>query len=228
VVRLPAAHQKPEALQWASAAGLCEPLVYSQWASHAASPTIHPWGFFNHALKHCLQSAPPLQSDNLTGSWLSALIYMDAIMRAGSLDELASRWPDTSEVIDINHLREISVLAKQICTDLQTSVNQVAAFHKSVPAVRQSDYHNASHFLERLLTEAKAMAEDIKDEFDAHQQIKNIEVASLAVNESKSAIAREFHALIPLLQFTAYTLCRQSLFWRLYLSRSISLHRCMV
>lgn len=149
--------------------------------------------FFGGALKHCLKSAPPLKDDEMTGTWMSALIYMDAIVRARSIEHLAIRWPNANKTADINELREISLMASQTCAELQLSVNQVAAFNRSFPSVRQSDYHEAYHFLERLLDEAKSMAQEIKEAFDTQHQIKNFEVSSLAVHESKSAIARTFH-----------------------------------
>jgi hypothetical protein len=191
VVRLQACDYEREHLPWASVGGLCEPPVYSQHRSGCGSSTLQfsAGRFFGDALKHCLRSVPPLRDDELTGSWLSALIYMDAVMRARSIDVLASRWPDTSKSVDTHDLREISQLANQTCAELQTSVNQVVAFNRSYPSVRQSYYHDAYHFLERLLTEAKSMAQEIKDLFDTQHQTKNIEVSTLAVHESKSAIA---------------------------------------
>lgn len=196
VVRLPACTYEPEHLLWASVGNLWEPLVYSQWASRATAPTYSPSPvrFFNRALEHSLRSAPPLQDSDLTGSWLSALIYMDAIMRASSIDDLVSQWPGAGKAVETNELLEVSALARQTCTALQISVNQVADFRKSYPSVRQSDYRDAYHFLERLLREAKDMAEQIKDTLDTQHQINNIEMSSLAVHESKSAIAGEFHA----------------------------------
>ena len=149
--------------------------------------------FFGSALKHGLRSAPPLRDNEITGSWLSALIYMDAIRRARSIDYIASHWPDSNKVSDINKLREVSLEASQTLAEIQISVNQVAAFSKSFPLVRQSDYHEAYHFLERLLDQAKSMAQEIKEILDTQQQIKTFEVSSLAVHESKSAIARMLH-----------------------------------
>lgn len=149
--------------------------------------------FFCIALRHCLRSTPALHDHEMTGSWMSALIYMDAIIRARSLEALPSAWSAANMPADINELREIHVMATQTCAELQTSVNQVAAFNKSFPSVRQSDFHDAYHFLERLLDEAKSRAQEIKETIDTQHQIKTFEVSSLAVHESKSAIARMFH-----------------------------------
>jgi hypothetical protein len=144
----------------------------------------------------------------MTGSWMSALIYMDAIVRARSIENLALILPDASKTADTNELREVSVMAGQTCAELQTSFSQVAAFSKSFPSVRQSDYHDAYHFLERLLDEAKRIAQEIKETLDTQHQIKNFEVAALAVHESKSAIARMFH--IRLHHKSAANLCSDS------------------
>lgn len=114
-------------------------------------------------------------------------------MRARSIDYQASHWPDASKAVDINKLREIFLMANQTCAEIQTSVGQVAAFSRSFPSVRQSDYDEAYHFLERLLDQAKSMTQEIKEILDMQYQIKNFEVSSLAVHESKSAIARTFH-----------------------------------
>jgi hypothetical protein len=164
--------------------------------------------FFCSALRHCLLSTPPLQDDEVTGSWMSALIYMDAIVRADSLDYLASQWLDGHKSADISALHEISLIASKTCAELEMSVKQVAAFNKSFPSVRQSDYHDAYHFLERLLDEAKRIAQEIKETLDSQHQIKNFEVAALAVHESKSAIARMFH--VRLHHKSAANLCPDS------------------
>jgi hypothetical protein len=228
VVRLQACDYEREHLPWASVGSLCEPPVYSQQRSGCGSSTLQfsAGRVFGDALKHCLRSVPPLQDNELTGSWLSALIYMDAVMRALSIDVLASRWPDTSKAVDTHSLREVSLLANQTCAELQTSVNQVVAFNRSCPLVRQLDYHDAYHFLERLLDEARTMAQEIKDIFDTQHQIKNIEVSSLAVHESKSAIAGTF--IVSLHHEAATDICSLQLpYSPLSLSPSIWHHRCM-
>lgn len=46
--------------------------------------------------------------------------------------------------------------------------------------------------LERLLGEAKVIAADIGESLDIQHQIKNKQVAELAINESRSAIAGTF------------------------------------
>lgn len=188
VVRL---QRFPNKLLLASDSNLWEPLTYSQYASGGAVSTLvpTPQRFLEHALKTCLLSAPPLQDNELTGSWLSALIYMDSTEHACNIESLTSWWQNSSESADAQEFHRIHSEARQACNSLQNSVNQVAAFSRSFPSARQADYHEAYHLLERLLTEVKNMTEDIKHTFDAQHQIKNNEVASLAVQESKSAIA---------------------------------------
>ena len=117
-------------------------------------------------------------------------------------------------------------MANQTCAEIQTSVGQVAAFGKSFPSVRQSDYDEAYHFLERLLDQAKSMSQEIKETLDTQHQIKSFEVSSLAVHESKSAIARMFH--VQLRPKAAANACSWQLPYSLS-SSSLSIwhHRCM-
>jgi hypothetical protein len=195
VIRLQQCYCEAKHLSWASVGSLCEPPSYSPYVSGDKSSMnrFSAGSFSCSALRHCLRSTPPLQDDEMTGSWISALVYMDAIARACSLDVLASQWPDANKPADINELREISLIASQTCAELQTSAKQVAAFNKSFPSVKKSDYHDAHHFLERLLDEAETTAREIKESLDTQHQIKKFEVSALAVHESKSAIARMFH-----------------------------------
>jgi len=195
VIRLQQCYYESEDLPWASVSSVCEPPSYLEHMSGRRSSLDRycAGSFFCRALRHCLRSTPPLQDGEITGSWMSALIYMDAIMRARSIEYLASQWPDTSKSFDINELRQFDSRTNETLAEIQTSVNQVAAFSKSFSSARQSDYHEAYHFLERLLDQAKSMVREIKETLDTQHQIKSFEVSSLAVHESKSAIARTFH-----------------------------------
>lgn len=194
VVRLQAFDYEQEHLAWASFGKSLEPPVPSQLNQRGSTPRAPPKtsvALFRRALQSCLESAGPLEAYDLTGSWLSALIYMDACICAHSLDKLVSQWRDAPKALNSDELQDLLQLAKQSCNSLQTSVNQVAAFRKSYPAARRSDYDEAYHFLGRLLGEATPIAEEIKDLLETQHQMKTYEVSTLAVTESKSAIARE-------------------------------------
>jgi hypothetical protein len=136
----------------------------------------------------------------MTGSWLSALIYMDAIVLTDSLDDLVSEWQDLRKKLSADEMKhskkleDLSQSAEEICTSLQTSANQVAAFRKSYPAARYSDFGEAYHFLNRLLGDAKPVTAEIKDEIKRQQEDLNLKVSRKALEESRSAISREYPA----------------------------------
>jgi hypothetical protein len=117
---------------------------------------------------------------------------MDAVARATTLNLILYEWQNSGDNPSAAKLDQLSGSAKHICTSLQTSVNQVAAFRKSYPDARYSDYGEAYHFLIRLLGEAKPLAADIQEEINTQSQKINYEVSLMAVKESKSAIARKF------------------------------------
>jgi hypothetical protein len=147
--------------------------------------------FFRNAVRRCLLSERPLNPEDLSGSWLSALIYMDAVKSAESLDDLTSQWQDVGKKLTTEELHGLSESAGKLCTSLQTSANQVAAFRKSFPSARYLEYGEAYHFLNRLLGDAKPVAQEIQDEINTQSQKINYDVSLLAVKESKSAIARK-------------------------------------
>jgi hypothetical protein len=153
---------------------------------------------FKHAVRRSLLSASPLRPDDLTGSWLSALIYMDAIVLTDSLDDLVSEWQDLRKKLSADEMKhsrkleDLSQSAEGIRTSLQISANQVAAFRKSYPAARYSDFGEAYHYLNRLLVDAKPITGEIKDEINRQQEELNLKVSRAALEESRSAIASEF------------------------------------
>jgi hypothetical protein len=147
--------------------------------------------FFRNAVRRCLLSERPLNPEDLTGSWLSALIYMDAVKSAESLDDLISEWQAAGNKLNTEELHGFSESVGKLCNSLQTSVNQVAAFRKSFPSARYSEYGEAYHFLNRLLGDAKPIAQEVQDEINTQSQKINYEVSLIAVKESKSAIARK-------------------------------------
>jgi hypothetical protein len=122
---------------------------------------------------------------------------MDAIVVADSLDDLVSDWQDLRKKLGTNELKhskkmdDLSQSAEEIRSSLQTSVNQVAAFRKSYPAARYSDFGEAYHYLNRLLVDAKPITGEIKDEINRQQEELNLKVSRAALEESRSAIASE-------------------------------------
>jgi hypothetical protein len=153
---------------------------------------------FKHAVRRSLLSASPLRPEDLSGSWLSALIYMDAIVLADSLDDLVTEWQDLRKKLSADdemkhskNLEKVSQSSEEVYTSLQTSVNQVAAFRKSYPAARYSDFGEAYHFLTRLLGDATPVTGEIKDEINKQQEDLNLKVSRKALEESRSAISRE-------------------------------------
>lgn len=153
-------------------------------------PELTSLSYLTRALRQSLESTSPLEVHQSTGSWLSSLIYMEAMTSAERLNKLAYQRLGLS-AHQIDDANEISWQARQICASLQASVDQVTAFHRSCPYTRSSDYLDAHHFLERLHDNARALSRDIKESFDTQHQLKNIQVSTLAVNETRSAIARK-------------------------------------
>jgi Mg2+ and Co2+ transporter CorA len=192
----------------ASVGSIWEPPVVSTHTQYCILPArdsqhqIPPTSatvLFKHAVRRSLLSASPLMPEDLSGSWLSALIYMDAIVLADSLDDLVSEWQDLRKKLsaddEMKHskkLEKVSQSSEDIYTSLQTSANQVAAFRKSYPAARYSDFGEAYHFLSRLLGDAKPVTAEIKDEINRQQEDLNLKVSRKALEESRSAISREY------------------------------------
>jgi len=202
----------------ASAGNLWEPPVLSANMQQTIVPPTrnprHAWPctsstvLFKHAVRQCLLHANPLRPDDLTGSWLSALIYMDAIVRADRLEDLVSEWQSLRKRLrakevepDSKELDSLSQSAEELSSSLQTSVNQVAAFRKSYPAARYSDFGEAYHFLNRLLGDAKPIMGEIKEEINRQQENLNHKVSTAALEESRSAISRK-HPVINLGHFS--------------------------
>ena len=210
MVRLQAREYEPHQLILASAGSLWEPPVVSENSHQAAVPVRNPGDWwpttsatvlFKHAVRQSLHSSSPLRPDDVSGSWLSALTYMDAIVLADSLNDLISEWQDVrtpGKKLSAEELEKFSRAAGQVCDSLQTSVNQVAAFRKSFPAARYSDFGEAYHFLNRLLGDAKPIMEEIKDEINKEQEDLNLKVSRSALEESRSAIASELSAALRL------------------------------
>lgn len=195
VVRLQHRSYNERQMGWASVGSLREPPTHSRWVSYPKERacTLTTLTLFTDALENSLQAAKSLDDDQMTGSWISALIYLDAVVSADALDGIVYErlHLQSDGAADADNMQEMSLRIRQTCASLRASVNQVAAFRNSYPATRSSDYHDANHFLERLLSDASALARDIKETFDAQHQFKNLQLSTLAVNETRSAIARK-------------------------------------
>lgn len=196
MVRLQHRSYNERQLGWASVGSLWGPPTHSRWVSYPKERacTLTTLALFTEALENSLQAAKALDDDQMTGSWISALIYLDAVVSADALEGIVDDQLQlkSDQVADAEKLKEMSLRIRQTCASLRASVNQIAAFHNSYPATRSSDYHDANHFLERLLSDADALARDIKETFDAQNQFTDLQLNMLNVNETRSAIARKF------------------------------------
>lgn len=172
-----------------------EPSLPSKWSSDRTAifkaPDPEAVTFFTRTLRCNLQSAVSLSRDVSTGCWLSTLLQMDAIISAEELDDVAHRLPDSGDTPKPEAQREVASKVKRLCASLNASVRQVNAFKKDCPTVLRKDYDGALLVLERILGEAQAIAEDVKDSLDTQHQMKSIQKSELAINESRSAIAGE-------------------------------------
>jgi Mg2+ and Co2+ transporter CorA len=118
---------------------------------------------------------------------------MDAVKCSYSFHHLLTSWQCVfKSELSIEDMYRLSHSARMTCVSLQTSISQVAAFHRSFPAARRSDSDEASHFLERLLGEAKPLSGEIQASINTQQQRDQHEETRLAIGESKNTIARKF------------------------------------
>jgi len=147
---------------------------------------------FMHAVRRCAQSERSLRPQDLTSSWVSALAFMDGVKSELSIDFLTSQWLTAPKDIDTDGLNHLSQSATGICTSLQTSVGQISAFRRSHPAAKCLGSDEAEHYLDRLLANAKPIAEEIQDKINKRQEKLNLEVSTTALKESRSALARKF------------------------------------
>jgi hypothetical protein len=144
---------------------------------------------FGPALDLSLRSIRISQTDLPNGIWLAALIHLEAFNCAGWLDHINSQ-ASIYDNADPKDQQQLSKQTADLCKTLQSDISQVIALQKTPDVcIRHSDYEGALLMLERLLGEARVIAADIRESLDSQHRDKNTQVAELAINESRSAIA---------------------------------------
>jgi hypothetical protein len=129
------------------------------------------------------------QTDLPDGIWLAALIHLEAINCAGWLDHINSQ-ANMYDDADSKDQQQLSKQTADLCKTLQSDISQVVALQRTPSVqIQVSDYEEALLMLERLLGEARVIAADFRESLDLQHRVKNTQVAELAINESRSAIA---------------------------------------
>ena len=143
-----------------------------------------PIEYFSWAMNSSLSNTSPLEAHIQTGSWLSALIHMQALNYAENLDFImdASRDGDDDRMIDL----ALGVRA------LQSSRLQVNRVQENLPTMRRSDISEALGKLIQVLDEAEVLKETVNETLEDRFRIKSIDAAVLSVSQSRSAVARKF------------------------------------
>lgn len=143
-----------------------------------------PIEYFSWAMNSSLSNTSPLEAHVQTGSWLSALIHIQALNYAENLDFImdASRDGDDDRMIDL----ALGVRA------LQSSRLQVNRIQENLPTMRRSDISEALGKLIQVLEEAEVLKETVNETLEDRFRIKSIDAAVLSVNQSRSAVARKF------------------------------------
>lgn len=146
---------------------LAEPIEYLSWAMNSS-----------------LSNTSPLEAHMQTGSWLSALIHMQALNYAESLDSImaVSRDGDDDRMIDLARAAHA----------LQSSRLQITRIQEHLPTMRRSDFSEALGKLIQVLGEAEVLRETAKETLEDRFRIKSIDAAVLSVSQSRSAVARKF------------------------------------
>lgn len=175
---------------------LWEPLLPSLWnlnKKRRPKLAIQENGAFLRALKYSLRSVPVLEIGTPDGTWLAALIHLEAINCAGWLDHINGIWSKICDNADSKEQQQLSMETSELCKTMQSDISQVVALQRTPSVhIRHSDYEEPLLMLERLLGEAKVIAADIRESLDMQHRVKNTQVAELAINESRSAIAGTF------------------------------------
>jgi hypothetical protein len=156
-------------------------------------PATRANGLFAHALGCSLRAAPLCQTDKADGCWLAALVNLEAINCAGWLDHINGQCPNICHDADPQNQEELARQTSDLCKTLQSDISQIIALQRTPGVrIRFSDYEEGLLMLERLLGEARVIAADVRESLDTQHRIKNTQVAELAINESRSAIAGKF------------------------------------
>lgn len=148
--------------------------------------------FFARALKCSLETMPVSKDDAPDGHWLAALIHLETINCAAWLDHVDALRLNV-RIHVVKEQQQLSEQISKLCKTLRSDVSQVVAFRRtSSVQIRFSDYEEELLMLERLLGEAENVAAEVRESLDMQHRARNTQVAELAINESRSAIAGTF------------------------------------
>jgi hypothetical protein len=148
---------------------------------------------FTRALNHSLDAGFVPKNDMPDGYWLAALIHLEAINCADWLDHINAQRSSVGHDAVTKEPQQLSDQMSELCKTLQSDISQVVALRKTPSVlVRSADYEEDLLMLDRLLREAMVIASDMRELLDLQHRAKNTQVAELAINESRSAIAGTF------------------------------------
>lgn len=174
---------------------LSHPSLPSKWPSNGPRRRkVDPQGhdLFARALESSLRDVSVSLEDTRGGHWLAALAHLEAVNCAGWLDHIEAQRSSVRNGIT-NEQQQLSEQASDLCKTLQSDISQIVALQRTPSVCIQfSDYEEHLLMLERLLGEAKVIAAEIRESLDLQHRAKNTQVAELAINESRSAIAGTF------------------------------------
>ena len=178
---------------------LSQPLLPSRWASNGSKGSrrrkvdTDAGYLYARALEYTLGTIPVSKGTTRNGCWLAALIRLESINCGGWLDHIYARWSNPRKDSDPKEQLQLSIQISDLCKTLQSDISQVVALQRTPRVHLQcSDYEEELLMLERLLGEAKVIAADARESLDMQHRVKNTQVAELAINESRSAIAGKF------------------------------------
>ena len=179
---------------------------------------------FARALKCSLGVIPVSKDDALDGHWLAALIHLETINCAAWLDYVDDKRSSVRDHVS-KEQQQLSEEISDLCKTLQSDVSQLVAFSRTPSVkIRFSDYEEQLLMLERLLGEAKVIATEIRESLDMQHRIKSTQVAELAINESRSAIAGTFILVKSQYNRTLLTTCSHGACIRLHPYQSSFVH----
>jgi len=168
---------------------LWEPHSFSYMSTSAPfdDPPIspEPAEYFFHALRSSLVAVSPLEANVLSGSWLYALIYMQVLNYAETVDYIMESPEQTDD-------GRVAALTRVIHA-LQSGKLQVTRLQEHLTKMRRSDFVDAVVKLEQILSEAQVLRNTFKETLEDRFRIKSIDAAELSVSQSRSAVAREYN-----------------------------------
>jgi hypothetical protein len=136
-------------------------------------------------MESSLVNTSPLEEDSLTGSWLYALVHVQVLNYAETVDSIMN----TLEYSDDERV----ILLTRVVHALQSSQLQSVRIQDHLTTLRRSDVSSALVRLQQLLDEARVLRDTIKETLDDRFRIKSIDAAELSVSQSRSAVARASH-----------------------------------